>query len=63
MEKTLATEQEKLRDSRDHIKQLKEQVLEAQTTAYKKDRERYFIAYLQLIETITSPRKLNIRHT
>ena len=40
MEKTLATEQEKLRDTRDHIKQLKEQVLEEQTTDYKKDRER-----------------------
>jgi hypothetical protein len=44
MEKTLTTEQEKLRDSRDHIKQLKEQVLEAQTSAYKKDRERYLKA-------------------
>jgi hypothetical protein len=36
----VASEQEKLREARDQIRQLKEQVLEAQSTAYKKDRER-----------------------
>ena len=48
MDKCIAGEQEKLTESRDQIRQLKDHLVEVQQTILKKDREMYVIVFIKL---------------